>query len=78
VIIPKGIQNDDTITLKGLGVPYLGNGSQKGNHYVKIRVLVPKKITPQEEKLYRELYNLQSDKQENNSILDKMKSAIGK
>jgi len=76
LIIPKGVQNEEKITLKGQGVPYLGSNSQKGNHYVTIKVMVPKKISAQEEKLYRELLNL--SKQQESSLMDKVKSALGK
>ncbi len=77
VSIPQGIQNGDKITLKGMGVPYLGSTSQKGNHYVTIQVAIPKKLSQNEEKLYKELF-IQSKKQEKDSILEKMKSALGK
>ena len=75
--IPSGCQNGERITLKGMGVPYLGSNSQKGNHYITINVSVPKKLSEKEEKLYRELYSL-SKKEEDSSILEKMKSALGK
>lgn len=75
--IPQGTQNEDIITLKGKGVPYLGSDSQKGNHYIKIKVEIPKKLSEKEIKLYKELYIL-SKEQKDNSILDKMKSALGK
>lgn len=75
--IPSGIQNDDKITLKGQGVPYLGSDTQKGNHYIAIKVTVPKKLTPQEEKLYRELFIL-SKQQEKEGIINKMKQALHK
>ena len=74
--IPKGVQNGDTITLKGMGVPYIGSESQKGNHYVKINVKVPNKLTPYEEKLYKELFDL--SKKDEPNLLDRMKSALHK
>lgn len=73
--IPKGVQNGERLTLKGEGVPYLGSDSQRGNHYVTIRVEVPKKLTPAEEKLYKELFVL-SKSEEKENILKKMKSAF--
>lgn len=76
VHIPQGTQNGDKITLKGEGVPYLGSDSQKGNHYVEVQVAIPKKITPEEERLYKELYILSKNQQ--NGILDKMKQALKK
>ncbi len=73
--IPKGVQNGERLTLKGEGVPYLGSDSQRGNHYVTIRVEVPKKLTLAEEKLYKELFVL-SKNEEKENILKKMKSAF--
>jgi len=74
--IPAGVQNGDRITLKGSGVPYLGSESQKGNHYITIKVKVPKKLSEKEQKLYKELYIL--SKQQDTNILDKMKTVLGK
>ena len=73
--IPAGIQNEQKITLKGMGVPYLGSDSQRGNHYITVKITVPKKLTPQEEKLYRELFVL-SKQQEKDGIINKMKQAL--
>ena len=73
--IPAGIQNEDKITLKGQGVPYLGSDTQKGNHYITVKISIPKKLTQQEEKLYRELFVL-SKQQEKDNIISKMKQAL--
>lgn len=73
--IPAGVQNEEKITLKGQGVPYLGSDSQKGNHYITLKVSIPKKLTQQEEKLYRELFVL-SKQQEKDNIISKMKQAL--
>lgn len=82
VKIPKGIQNDDTITLKNMGVPYLGSETHKGNHYINVKVAVPKKLSEQEEKLYKELFELSKAKGTQSSnqdgILDRMKTAFKK
>ncbi len=75
--IPAGIQNEDRITLKGQGVPYLGSDSQKGNHYITIKVTVPKKLSQKEEALYKELFKL-SKTQDSDGIFDRIKSASGK
>lgn len=75
--IPSGIQNGERITLKGFGVPYLGSDSQKGNHYITIKVMVPKKLSEKEEKLYKELYILSRNNQDS-TLFDKVKSALGK
>ena len=73
--IPAGIQNDERITLKGQGVPYLGSETQRGNHYINVKVVVPKKLSAQEEKLYRELFII-SKQQEKDGIIKKMKQAL--
>ena len=76
--IPSGTQNEDRITLKGQGVPYLGSDTQRGNHYITIKVIVPKKLSNQEEKLYKELFILSKQTKQQDGILDRMKSALGK
>ena len=73
--IPAGIQNDENIVLKGQGVPYLGSETQRGNHIIKVKVVVPKRLSNQEEKLYRELFII-SKQQEKDGIINKVKSAL--
>lgn len=73
--IPKGIQNGERLTLKGFGVPYLGSETQRGNHCFTIKVEIPKKLSSKEEKLYKELFILSK---ENQSLVDKVKSAINR
>ncbi len=75
--IPQGVQNGDRLTLRGQGVPYLGSDTQKGNHYITIKVIIPKKLSSQEEKLYKELYIL-SKQQDKDNFIDRMKQALGK
>ncbi len=74
--IPRGSQNDDKLTLKNEGVPYLGSNSQKGNHYVILKVVIPQKISSQEEKLYKELLELSRAQQD--GIIDRVKSVLNK
>ncbi len=75
--IPAGVQNDDRLTLKGYGVPYLGSDSQKGNHYITIKVAIPKKLSSKEENLYKELLILSKEK-EKEGLINKVKSALHK
>ena len=74
--IPRGSQNEDKLTLKNEGVPYLGSTSQKGNHYVILKVVIPQKISAQEEKLYKELLELSRAQQD--GIIDRVKSVLNK
>ncbi len=73
--IPSGIQNGDRINLKGQGVFYLGSDSQKGNHYVTIKINIPKKLSDREKTLYKELFMISK---EQSGLLDRVKSALGK
>ena len=57
--IPKDTKNGETLILKGLGMPALGNNI-KGNLKVKLIVDVPKIINDEVKKIYerlKELYN---------------------
>lgn len=79
--VPQGIQNRDKLLLKGRGVPFIGSETQRGNHYVTIKVIIPKKISKEEEKLYRALYEIQKrdmQKSSKDGIMEKVKTALGK
>ena len=76
--IPQGVQSREKIALKDLGVPYLGSNSQKGTHYVTIIVNTPKKLSDREEKLYRELFELQKGSKKEESLLEKVKATLKK
>jgi DnaJ-class molecular chaperone len=59
--IPAGTQSGQTFRLSGRGVPYLsksnnGNGDKTaGDQYVKVKVAVPKNLSPREQELIQEL-----------------------
>lgn len=78
--VPNGIQNLDKLLLKGRGVPFLGSNDQRGNHYVTVKIITPKKISKDEEKLYKALYDIQKndEKSGKDNIMDKVKTALGK
>ncbi len=52
--IPAGTQSEKILKLKGRGVPKMNTGG-KGDHYVKIVVNIPKKLSAKEKELYGEL-----------------------
>lgn len=78
--VPSGIQNLDKLLLKGRGVPFIGSDSQRGNHYVTVKIVTPTKINKEEEKLYRALYEIQKNKEASGkeSLMEKVKTALGK
>jgi len=57
--IPEATQVGTIFTLKGKGVPVLGtDGRRRGDLYVLVNVIIPKKLSSEEEKLIKELSNL--------------------
>ncbi len=74
--IPSGIQNLDKLLLKSGGVPFIGSDNQRGNHYVTIKIVIPKKLSKEEEKLYKTLYALEKEKNNKDGIMEKVKTAL--
>lgn len=52
--IPPGTQNGDLFRLRNMGLPRM-RGYGKGDQIVKVKVLIPKKISGEEKRLYQEL-----------------------
>lgn len=58
--IPSGTQPGTAIRLRGKGVPHL-HGSGRGDHYVRIKVTVPKSLTRKQKELLQE-FQKENDK----------------
>jgi curved DNA-binding protein len=56
--IPAGAQTGQKLRLRGQGLNKRGGG--RGDEYVRLKIVVPKKITPEERRLYEELGNASS------------------
>lgn len=80
ITVPTGVQNGNPIKIKGAGVPYLGKSNQRGDHIIIIEVKTPTNISDEEKQLYKKLYEINTKKkhQEKESILEKVKGALGK
>ena len=76
--IPSGIENLEKLLIKGKGVPYLGKEGQRGNHYVTIKIKTPKKLTKEEEELYKKLFEIskRNDSDKKSGIMDKVKTVF--
>lgn len=74
--VPSGVQNLDKLLLKGRGVPFIGSDNQRGNHYVTVKITIPKKLSKEEEKLYRALYTFEKEKNNKDGIMEKVKTAL--
>lgn len=62
--IPPGTQPGQVMRLKGNGAPRLGNPSQRGDHYVTVKVDIPKDLSKEEQGLLERLKGLQAEKRE--------------
>ncbi len=51
--VPAGTQPDTVIRLRSRGVPHL-RGSGRGDHYVRIKVVIPKHLTSRQKELLKE------------------------
>ena len=61
VEIPKGSQASDIVRLTEKGVPSLRTG-RRGDLHIELDVVIPKKLTKEEEQLLREIAELKGDK----------------
>jgi molecular chaperone DnaJ len=55
VAIPKNTNPEGKLRLKDQGMPKLNNPNQKGDHYIKIKVVMPKKLTNKHLKTLEEI-----------------------
>lgn len=58
LIIPKGTQNGDKISIPNKG--YFKNENERGNLVIETKVAIPKKITSEEKELYAKLREISS------------------
>lgn len=70
--IPAGVQPNEKIRLRSMGVKDLRTGV-RGDQYVEINIVIPKKISKEEEKLYRELSSKTPKKE---SVFEKFKNSF--
>ena len=59
--IPSGTQSGTAIRLRGKGVPHL-HGKARGDHYVRIKVTIPKNLTARQKELLKEFDESKSKK----------------
>jgi len=53
--IPKGTQPGTIFKLKGKGVPLFNSPKDRGDHYVRVNIEIPTKLSKQEKELWEEL-----------------------
>jgi curved DNA-binding protein len=62
ITIPKLSANGKVIRMKGLGMPVYGHPDQFGDLYAKLNVVLPEKLSDEEEELFRVLAEKKSAK----------------
>ncbi len=58
--IPEGTQPGEVLRIKGAGMPHL-NGHGSGDLLVRINVDVPKRLTPKQKELIREIFDIKEN-----------------
>lgn len=58
ITVPAGTQAGKTLRLKGLGLPK--NNGKNGDHKVKLRIVIPEKLSKKEMDLYKKLLEIES------------------
>jgi molecular chaperone DnaJ len=79
VSIPAGIQAGTIIRIKGGGLPRLGAGS-RGDLHVRVGVWTPERLSPEMEKLFKELARLEGEapaRDGDRSFWDRVREALG-
>jgi curved DNA-binding protein len=61
VKIPPESQQKSTLVLRKLGMPIYGKEKSYGDLYVRLNVLIPTKLTPEEKELFQKLASLQKE-----------------
>ena len=62
--------------IKGAGVPIITRPSQRGDHIVVLKVKVPTRLNEEEKMLYQKLYEIQTGKKPQKSIMSKVKGVF--
>ena len=75
--IPQGVQSSDVLRLRGEGFQRLGRRG-RGDHMFLVHVLTPTKLTPDEEKLFGELSEIEREKAEKNGAGGAGENGAGK
>lgn len=57
ITIPKETENGKVLRLKGMGMPKYGKENDFGDIYAKVKLILPKNLTPEEIALFQQLKN---------------------
>ena len=73
--VHAGVQNGNTIKIKGAGVPVISS-SQRGDHIIVISVKIPTRLSEEEKTLYKKLLEINTGKKASDTLIDKVKGVF--
>jgi molecular chaperone DnaJ len=77
LVIPPGTQAGSVMRLRGKGLPRLGQ-SGRGDLHVRIHIWTPERLTPEQERLFRELASTEGEAPKRESgFWNRLKEALG-
>uniref|UniRef100_A0A7S3Z979 J domain-containing protein n=1 Tax=Lotharella globosa TaxID=91324 RepID=A0A7S3Z979_9EUKA len=59
--VPKGTQPETTLVMRNRGIPILGGKDNRGDHHVHVKVVIPKEMSEDEQKLLEQIRVLQEE-----------------
>ena len=65
--IPKGIQANDLLTIKGAGIPSI-NHNGRGDQIIQVILRTPKKLSRKEQELFQELAKMEQENEKNSGF----------
>ena len=73
--VKPGTQAGEQICLKGKGISYINNANSRGNHYARVKIEVPRRLTEEQKAALRNFDNLLNDDSysERNGFFGKVK-----
>ena len=74
ISIPAGIQHNETVKIKGAGVPNISKPTIRGEQIVVVTIKTPTHVSNDEKILYQKLYEIQKGKEK--SIKEKLKGVF--
>lgn len=82
VRVPAGVQSGDVLTLRGKGLPRLGEGGGRGDQHLRVHLWTPTRLFPEQQELFQRLAELEGqmptadDKPAGQRFWDRIKGAF--
>lgn len=73
--IPSGTQSETLFRLKGRGISSV-NGGRKGDQLVRVKVVIPKKLTKEQQELIERLAEISGETEESGGFFDSVKEML--